>query len=364
MAKPVSLCFTFDPTKSPLGPGGQWYSPEQTDCNGRKWSISITNGMEDDEGNVKLLLMNNNNQTFNVNYSFSVNSKSGNIVFCQSKSEDGEGGLLAIGPNTGRGWIYKKKYADFIRDGDLRISVVIQIQQEQHKFYSPPNNHSQKMLRLLESEEGADLLFDVKGTQILTHSQIVKAIAPILASCGTVVNTHKQKRKRASNGIVINDISVEVFRVILEWIYTGCYPGITASVKHGYGRELINAANKYELVELKMATENILVGECVMTKYDVSDYILFADSQSCPLLKEYAISLFRCWSEDLIRSEDSKQLRESGNLLHEALFSRQDGNVSDLRKELGKRKLDTDGMKEVLEARLQKAKDEETINLE
>jgi hypothetical protein len=39
-----------------------------------------------------------------------------------------------------------------------------------------------------------------------------------------------------------------------------------------------------------MAVENILVNECIMNEVNISDYILFADAQSCPLLKEYAIS--------------------------------------------------------------------------
>jgi hypothetical protein len=42
-----------------------------------------------------------------------------------------------------------------------------------------------------------------------------------------------------------------------------------------------------------MGVENILVQECVMTQENASDYILlFADAQSCPLLKEYAVSFF------------------------------------------------------------------------
>jgi hypothetical protein len=67
-----------------------------------------------------------------------------------------------------------------------------------------------------------------------------------------------------------------------------------------HGKELINAANKYELVDLKMSIKNVLVGECVLTQDNVSDYILFADAQSCPLLKEYATSLFKLWSRQLI----------------------------------------------------------------
>jgi hypothetical protein len=52
------------------------------------------------------------------------------------------------------------------------------------------------------------------------------------------------------------------------------------------GKELINAANKYELVGLKMVVENILVQECVITitKENLSVCIVFVDSKSFPLL--------------------------------------------------------------------------------
>jgi hypothetical protein len=44
------------------------------------------------------------------------------------------------------------------------------------------------MLNFLESKDDADLFFNVRGTEVLAHSHILKATAPIRASCGTVVN--------------------------------------------------------------------------------------------------------------------------------------------------------------------------------
>ena len=55
-------------------------------------------------------------------------------------------------------------------------------------------------------------------------------------------------------------------------------------------KEIIDAANRYDVVGLKMAVENILVRERILDKKNVSDYILFSDAQSCALLKEYARS--------------------------------------------------------------------------
>lgn len=331
-------------------------------------------GEDEEEGYVGIYLINCNRKEVNVNYSVRIMNAIGEVHYSlQFQDERGINLVCTIQPFCRYGVVTSKKYADVVNssnkillDDSLCIDVVIQVQQEQDEFYSSPNNHSQKMLHFLESRDEADLLFNVRGTEILAHSQIVKAIAPILASCGTVVNnTNRDDVNTAGDvsiGNVSEDMSTEAFEIFLKYIYLGWYPCAEDAKKHG--KQLINAANKYELVDLKMSIENILVGECVMTKDNVSDYILFADSQSCPLLKEYAIAFFRLMSQELISSECSKQLRESSEMLHETLHSTSLLSVTEIRKELGKRKLDADGSKQVLQLRLEKAKHEELILLE
>ena len=72
-------------------------------------------------------------------------------------------------------------------------------------------------------------------------------------------------------------------------------------------------------------------------------------------MKEYAISHFRLHSREILNSEHSKRLRESGEMLSEIIMfmSDEDGGmtVTELRKALGKRHLDVDGSKETLAAR-------------
>ena len=87
------------------------------------------------------------------------------------------------------------------------------------------------------------------------------------------------------------------------------------------------------------------------------DYILFADAKSCPLLKEYGITFLRMNAKAVLKSEHSLRLRESNELLTEVVVLSNEVdetlNVNELRKELGKRKLDVDGSKEVLLSRLE-----------
>lgn len=112
---------------------------------------------------------------------------------------------------------------------------------------------------------------------------------------------------------------------------------------------------------MKLAIERVLVCECVIDKKNVCDYILFADAKTCPLLKEYAISYFLLYANEIMKSDRSKNLRESGHLMSEIVIlltgqDEDDISVNSLRKELSRMKLDVDGSKEAMICRLEKLK--------
>jgi len=88
--------------------------------------------------------------------------------------------------------------------------------------------------------------------------------------------------------IHIQDTSPEVFRLILRYIYGGGLPAISDRVK--MGKDLIDTANRYGLVDLKEEAEYSLVESLVVNMHNVVDWILFADAKMCALLKEYAAS--------------------------------------------------------------------------
>lgn len=160
-------------------------------------------------------------------------------------------------------------------------------------------------------------------------------------------------------------LSPIVFQLVLAFVYAEQNPSDKEMLEHG--KALIDAANKYELVDLKMAVQHVLVRERIINTTNVSDYILFADAKSCPLLKEYAVTFFLLNAEDVLKSEHSKCLKDSSELLAEMLLLVAGSNggtltvkdtmsVNELRLELGKRKLDVEGSKEVLVSRLEEAK--------
>ena len=368
--KPVLLHFKFDNFADlPCANDSHVYSEDLTDCNGHKWQLSLYPGGEfwypgvkprnKDSGWVGLYLLNRNTgMMLDTKFTLSVKDAEGRTTiehnvddkYFQHQRYDGARELMK-----------RKDILDttkhILRDGALHVDVTIQVKaqyidvviKDEHyedKLFQPPSERSNKLLNLLTTGEMSDTSLHVGGKLFNLHSFILHVHAPLLANhCDGV----------------IDNISPEVFQLILEHVYCGRQPENEDIFKHG--KELINASNRYELIELKMAVENVLVRERVMTKENVSDYIVFADAQSCALLKEYAISFFSTHYREVIKSEHSKCLRDSGQLLSEIMMPILSGNedgdtmtVNELRKELCKRKLDVDGSKDALVARLEEAK--------
>ena len=419
--KPVRLHFKFDNFKRlPSRPGQSVKSEVQTDIHGNKWYIELFPGgevslgsfLEDEESEDDIASEDNEDvedandsdgeegqsvsyddrifihplhryfstiyvmlkRELDITYKADVLvlDRNGNIA-CERPSKYGFGETWTAGK------LEKDDSVDFfsltrvdekkiLRDGALFIDVVIQFMETEGQLLQIPSRHASRMLKLLESGEKADASFVVGDKIFNVHSQIIHANAPILSDF---------LEQQGNTGAVIEDIHPEVFHIILKHIYTGVLPEMkkTHSSNHPYmsrkmfcyGKKLINAANRFELTDMKMAVENVLVGERILTRKNVSDYMLFADAQSCPLLKEYAISYFLLNAREVLQSKHSKRLRESVELLSEIITLQSPNpheirSVTELKKELMRWNLDVDGSKEMLIERLAGAETQEVTH--
>jgi hypothetical protein len=365
--KPVVLRFKFDNFADlPSEVDEEVYSEVQTDCNGNKWRLSVAPGGDNrakKPGCIGVYLFSQNEDSVKLDTRFAmcVKDANGKIVaemndfeFEFTSRKEGYGDLDFIQRS-----IILDAANNILQDEALFIEVTIQVKDCDEDIYQPPNALSERQLKLFKSGERSDVSFIVGDKVFPAHLGIIYANAPILADhCNETKLGEKPKE-------VIKDVSPVIFQLILEYVYSGCFPSKNDALK--YGKELINAANKYELIELKMAVENLLVKERILTTKNVADYILFADAQSTPLLKEYAVSFFLLHCREVLESEHSKCLRDSAELLTEMMLLMNDENkgkktmsVNELRNELGKRKLDVDGSKETLISRLEEAKRQKT----
>ena len=350
--KPALLHFKFDNFASlPSEPDDEISSEVQTDLNGHKWYLQLLPGGDatnHEAGWIGLYLYSENNDELNARFTLSIKNSNG----ATAKKIEIE---RIFGEITNWGMAMKRSAIldateGILKNDALDIEVCIQVKDDKEYLFQPQNAHSSKMLQLFKSGENTDTSFKVGRKVFHVHSLIINAHAPLLGNhCGGV----------------IKNIKPQVFQLLLEFIYSGQQPTDDMILKHD--EALIDAANKYELIELKMMVESVLVRERVMTDENVADYLLFADAQSCPLLKEYAISFFLMKHREILESEHSKRLRDSGELMTEIMMLMDPGNneaenmtVDELRKELNKRKLDVDGSKDTLIARLEEAKRQRT----
>lgn len=122
--------------------------------------------------------------------------------------------------------------------------------------------------------------------------------------------------------VTISGVSWEVFDQVLRFVYTASYPS-SQDILHS-GKALIEAADKFELISLKLKVEDELVTNRVIDATNAIDYYMFADAKTCPLLKEYAAAFISSHARDVLNSESVKDLMESNELITEVLLANSD----------------------------------------
>ena len=356
LVKPVLLHFKFDDFANEY-----YITYNQEDCNGNTWKIGIVRCVDvrtwQDLNTIDFYLRwdSGTGQPLGTNAIVSVKNASGETVkerkIALKMSESGKI----------KHFMEYSKIIDesnnILKEGSLCVDVTIQVKDKKTDELCEANEnrqHQKKMLDLLDNDEQADISATVGGELFHLHSLILENNAPVFAAyC----------KQSHSNGIMADIIHPKVFRMILEYVYAGCHSRDSDIV--AFGKELIDAANRFELVELKLDIEKVLVRERILDKENVADFIVFADAKTCPLLKEYAIAFFLLHGKEILKSDHSKCLRESAEVLSEIMMlmfdPQEDGmTVNELRTELKKRKLDIDGSKEALMTRLNEAKRQRT----
>eukprot|EP00956_Cyclotella_meneghiniana_P006247 scaffold8150_cov69-Cyclotella_meneghiniana.AAC.8 len=347
--KPALLHFKFDGfVDLPSEVDDMVDSDVQTDYNGNKWELNLfPGGVYDDAGEpgwISLSLHYKGKKTLDVACRLAVKNVNGEII---QKEDYDYTYLPGFYDDCGNyQFMLRDQILDpnnnILKDGALYIDVTIQVKDKQEEHYNPESKLSTNMLKLLESGDGADASFKVGDQTFSVHSNILRSNAPILAS-----HLHKSE---AESAVIIEGLSAVVFKLVLDFVYSEQRPSKQEMLEHG--KNLIDSANRYELVDLKMTVEHLLVRE---------------HAQSCALLKEYAITFLRLNAKEVLGSDYSKCLKESCELLTEVLIlfansdNDEDTTVNELRKELGKMKLDVDGSKDALVKRLEEAKSQTKI---
>ena len=165
--------------------------------------------------------------------------------------------------------------------------------------FIPENPICKGMLSMFLNEKSSDIRFEFKTQQGTSschaHFFILEACAPYLAElCGKHDN---------SNPFPIGNVQYEIFHQLLFYVYGG---KINETFYETNSAELIDAADKYGVTNLKLEAEVWHVKLHDITLSNVVDSLLWADSKHLALVKEQVMNFVMENKKDVITLMSSK----------------------------------------------------------
>ena len=343
-------------------------SPEFA-CNGHQWELHVYPGGDSTaaEGNVSLFLAHLSKETITVRYGIKVIDKFGNTKKANTSAK-----RVFTASDNNWGWRDFISRSDILDEsqnviyGNGTLTFVVSMEEEPTDVFVPKNPLAKMMQDKFNDEAAADVCFEVsivdegKGERHNTkssvsfyaHRLILEICAPMLAAlCGS----------NDSGGVVtapVNDIKPEIFHHLLSYVYGGI---ISKEELNAHAKDIIDAANKYSIVNLKLAAEAAYVQSTEISLDNAMDYLLYADSKSLALLKEAVMNFL---AENPYEAADHILFTDCpGHVMKDLLIafgrsSKKDAgtkidelttlSVSALRRKLDKMGLEVDGSREVM----------------
>ena len=343
---------------------------------GNPWRLRLYPGGEErsNTGRVAIVLCNRSNKSIDMNFGFSIKDGNGNQIASMQSSY-----TFDPSQSWGGGWpdfAKRSKLLNALVDGTLVVEVHMKpiepiIAALPH--FVPENPFNKNILRIFNDVESADIVFSVGEHLLTNNSEKVAKIAPvtfyahclILNNAGSAILADLCGTKGdPTTPIEITDVSPEVFRHLLYYIYGG---KIADDEMKSHAKEIIDAADRYGVATLKLEAEACLVEDTTFSLENVKELLLYAESKNCALLKEVAMDF-------LVNKKDEVTGKISfndapGNLMNDlfAAMAREPNRagaaaigeneyntmcISELRRIAHERGLDVDGSREMLIAAL------------
>ena len=243
---------------------------------------------------------------------------------------------------------------------DGSLTIVVSMKEHRTIEFTPENPLVRTIRRMYNDEETADVSFEVvnstseeeeeinSSVTFHAHRFILRQCAPILADL-----------LGEEDKFTISDVTPNVFEHLLYYVYGGV---VLRDDFNRYAKEIIDAADKYAIVNLKLTAEVAYVELTEITFDNAIDNLLYADGKNCALLKEKVISFLAehpneaakkisfvdCPGhvmKDLLIAVGKKDKNDTNELDEDELSTL---GVSALRKELQKLGLEVDGSREAM----------------
>ena len=352
-------------------------SPEFS-CNGHQWELRVYPGGNSQaiEGKVSAYLAHLSKKTITVGYGIKIVDK-----FGKTKKANTSVKRVFIA-NKIWGWDIISR-SDFLDESknildNGTLTFVVSIEEEPTTIFVPQNPFLKMMQEMFNDEATADVCFEVsaageKKTKscvlFWAHRLILEKRSTMLAAiCGS----------NNSGGVVtapVNDVKPEIFRHLLSYVYGGSIPEEELNTQ---AKDIIDAADKYYVVNLKLAAEAAYVESTDISLDNAMDNLLYADSRNLALLKEAVMNFFADNHGEAAARIDFTDF--PGHIVKDLLiafsgkYGKTDTNgtnegddrlatlcVSALRRKLHKMGLDVDGSREAMIESIKSHSEEEAI---
>ena len=362
----------------PAGRGQYTLSPE-FECNGHQWRLVVYpgghHGAQEDYVSVFLTLCSPGTAAATVTFVTNLMNKFGNKV-SPLRTVVQPLAVVISGAMCGKSNYVKR--SDLLNpsmnmlDDNGTMAMIISTKVEKTEAlptaFVPKNPFNNMIQEKFLDEETADVCFEVSSSEIEedsskrsrlstsfhAHSQILNICAPMLASL------FESNEDRSVKVASITDVSPDIFRHMLFYVYGGSVP---EDEMKAHAKSIIDAADKYSIVNLKLEAEAVYVKETNITMDNAIDNLLYADAKNLALLKEEVMDFLAENSEEA--SEKISFSDVPGHVMKDLMVAvsrskktkqgNQDDNnnftimrVSELRKKLDEKGLNVDGSRETM----------------
>ena len=157
---------------------------------------------------------------------------------------------------------------------------------------------------LLDCEQFSDVTFNVGGTVVYGHKNLLASRSPTFAAM-----FQNSKTESSSKVVTIEDIDPEVFREMLRYLYSAKVYNIDK-----FAIQLLHVADRYIINGLKYLCEEVLCEN--LTLDNVLAYFNVAEQNNAAKLKAQTLNFMKVNAQDIIYKPDFK----SSNAMFEMLL--------------------------------------------
>ncbi len=345
-------------------------SPKFT-CNGHQWELRVyPRGCSlAAEGKVSAYLYHLSKETITTRYGIKVIDKFGKPTRDLTSNKHDY-----TANEVNWGWKDFISLSDImdesqnILDDNGTLTVIVSIEDEPTTVFIPQNPFLKMMQEMFNDQNTADVCFEVgnadegkretrntktkSAISFFAHRSNIQKCAPMLAAicesneCGGVVTAS------------ISDIKPEIFQHLLSYVYGGSVPEEELKT---HAKDIIDAADKYSIINLKLAAEAVYVHSTDISVDNAMDDLLYADSRNLALLKEAVMNFLAenpYEAAERLSFTDCPQHVVKDLLIAFGRSSKKDAgteadelktlSVSALRRKLDEMGLDVDGSREAM----------------